>query len=77
MADLVKDGVTGRKIPVADYETMCSSFAKALDELCENPELLKKWTMNLREDSKQYTAEKRAELFEKCYEIAMSNHNVK
>lgn len=77
MADLVKDGVTGRKIPVTDYEPMCSSFATALDEVCENSELLKKWAINLREDSKQYTAEKRTEFFEKCYQIAISNHKIK
>ena len=72
--DLVKDGKTGRKIPVADYETMCRSFAAALDEICEKPELLGVWAKNLREDSRRYTAEKRAEFFEECYSLAMKNH---
>ena len=71
MADLVKDGHTGRKIPVADYDTMCASFVAALDEVCENPSLLEKWAQNLREDSRNYTAEKRAEFFEQCYALAL------
>lgn len=74
MADLVKDSVTGRKIPVADYEMMCNSFAKALNEVCEKPELLKTWALALRGDSKSYTAEKRAKFFEQCYQKTVKNH---
>ena len=74
MADLVKDSVTGRKIPVADYETMCRLFAKALDEVCEKPDLLKSWAFALHGDSKSYTAEKRVEFFEKCYQTTVKTH---
>lgn len=77
MADLVKDGKTGRKIPVSDCETMCRSFATALDEICEKPELMGEWAKNLREESKQYTAEKRADFFEKCYAMAMKDRGEK
>ena len=53
---------------------MCNDFAAILDELTENPVKLKSWAMNLREDSKQYSADKRVSFFETCYEFAIKNH---
>ena len=77
MADLVKDGKTGRKIAIRKYDDMCGDFAACLDEIVRNPSELKKWALNLREDSKQYTSEKRVDFFEKCYSLAIANHKSK
>ena len=74
MADLVKDDITGKKITISNYDKMCNDFAAILDELTENPVKLKSWAMNLREDSKQYSADKRVSFFETCYEFAIKNH---
>lgn len=72
MTDLVKDGITGRKIPVADYEMMCRTFADILDGLCRNPNQLEVLALNLREDSKKYTVDKRIDFFNKCYKFVLN-----
>lgn len=73
MADLVQDGVTGRKISVSSYDVMCRTWAELLDEITENPILLKEWAENLHETSRRYTSEKRVEFFENCYKIAVGS----
>lgn len=75
MSDLVKNEITGYKIPVSDYETMCKTFATAIDKIIDNNCVLKQWALNLREDSKHYTSETRATFFEKCYDKAIKNKN--
>lgn len=73
MADTVTDN-NGIKIAPAGYDENVKAFSDALLGIAENPELLLKKALRLREDSFSYAKEARFEFYEKVYREAMENY---
>lgn len=59
---------TGKLIDVKSYDQCVVDFASSLDDFAQNPENLLQMALALREDSFNYTSERREEFYKNIYE---------
>lgn len=69
MADLIIHKENGIKINLTDYETICTEVANEIDIFVQHPELLINYAKNLREHSRKYVKERRAEFYNNLYQM--------
>ena len=74
MHDTIKDG-SGVKIPISSYSNVVNEMANQLQRIANNPSLLKEMAIQLLEDRKAYTWERRMDIFEEFYKKAIKQYD--
>ena len=67
----------GIKIPIKSYTQVINDIALYIEDLCLNPDKLKKMSEGVLECSSKYTWDKRISFFNELYELAIKNWNAK
>ena len=73
MHDTIKS-TSGIRIPIANYQKVIDAFASSFKRIASRPCILKEMAENLLTDRKEYTWERRMELFEDFYSLAQSQY---
>lgn len=71
MADIVKDEITGEKVPVENYNSMVRNFALKLEQLLADHDKLLGYAKNIKNESYEYSQEYRMDFFEERYKEAV------